>query len=1171
VLRNRFAAAPLFRRVPWLLPLVALAFALGLIPAEAARGTAVGSDMRGYGRIVLTLDKEIKAETQLFNAVLVVRFEEPISMDLDKLNQQLPAYISIARLDPDGKSLRLGLNERYRVDLKPAGERLYLDILPQNWVGLPPALPAEVVQDLVRRARQAEDRLRKIAQDEAKLVQRELTLRVGTAPQFKRATFQMPRTAPVTFDDRNGEISLIFDANFTISAENIRARLAGLVDGVDVEPAEESLRIRLKPKTGLRFRGFREDDTFSIDFERTDGARIEDEPSPKAAEAPAEPAGKAPEMTARAALAAPDASKAAPAAKTAEPKTAEPKTVEPKTAEAKAAAEPTPPQTISIQALDAQRPIETLIEPGIDPQGFALRLGELGDAPVAIVQRGRGLFVLVETGEALNMPSIPPALTKNIEGLKIARVKGGTLIRVTPASEGRFWLLRKDRDLIIQRGKTEGTTSAFSGEMITTRRAFDDAGREALEALVGKAGALHMIEDPESGQRLALVPVPNAALANPKGMVFAEFSIEPTLAGFAALPIDEAVTIKRLAESVLIGHEIKLNLSSLPKEKVEPPVQKRALMLDLDSWNRDSRGTIRETERDFLRAAAEAPRVTRSEARAKLAHFYLANQLYPEALAVLDVLSADDRQAGTSKQILFLKAFASTMMGRLVDATRLLAEPAIAVEGEQKLLQAVVDAKALRYPQAAANFKLSQYELDRYPEALQSEFRQFAIVAAIEAQEPAFARDQLLAFERIDTRFRDPNVQQLLAARLAESQGQNAEAFNSYSLAMQSRDRRIAAEARFGRASAGLADGKITPEDARAEFETLAAIWRRSEVEVKSLERLGEFYANEGRWREAFLASQRATAIMPDHPATRRMEEAMGRRFENLFLNKETDKLSKVEALAIYQEFRSLMPVGRRGDEIARRLADRLHDLDLVSEATEILEHQIKNRLEGVARSSVATRLAIMYLQNRQPTQALTALRATRLASVPEDLRRPRTLIEARALGELFRTDLAIEVLANDSGEDVDRLRADIYWKGKKWREAGESYERVLGDAWQRDEPLTLAQRSDALRAGLAYVLGEEHLSLNRLRGRYLAPMSKTADAGAFKLISDDRITQPQAFRDVARSVVNADTMTDFMASYRKRYPETGGVARPVRSATDGRQSALGKEQAPGQPLPEPG
>ncbi|HUN11352.1 MAG TPA: hypothetical protein PLE50_03655, partial [Rhabdaerophilum sp.] len=93
---------------------------------------------------------------------------------------------------------------------------------------------------------------------------------------------------------------------------------------------------------------------------------------------------------------------------------------------------------------------------------------------------------------------------------------------------------------------------------------------------------------------------------SPKGLTFAEFSIEPTLAGFAVLPIDEAVKIKRLPETLLIGHEIKLNLSALPPEKVEASQQRRALMLDLDGWTQDTRGAIRQTEHNLLRVAAEA-------------------------------------------------------------------------------------------------------------------------------------------------------------------------------------------------------------------------------------------------------------------------------------------------------------------------------------------------------------------------------------------------------------------------------------------------------------------------------------------------------------------------------------------------------------------------------------
>lgn len=1105
-----------------------------LSPAIAAKGLVAGSEMPGFGRIVFTLDREVVAKTRIVNSVLIIEFDEAVTIDMDKLALQLPNYVTVARADPDGRSLRLGLNDRFKIDLKPAGERLYLDLMPPKWQGMPPPLPAEVVQELVRRARQAEDQLRKLARESEKVVNRDILLKVGSTAAFRRAIFSMPRTAPITYEEKDGRLTLIFDANFLITREVIQSRLAGLVQDIEVETGEEMLRITMQTQEGITARGFREDDSFTLDFARADGAPID-------TIATAPPADdRAKDVAAPKAGTATEPDKAATSM---QPVNGEP---------AKAA----PPAESEKPVL----PVSVSVEQGQDAEGFALRVSNLRDTPIAVVQRGRELTILIETGDSFNMPMIPAEIAGRMDGLTLHRMRGASLIRLSPQGEGQFWLQRVYDDLIIQRGRSTTGADGFSGASVRVQRTFDGNGREALAVLVGPKGGLHFIDDPVSGQRLGIVPAPRADFASHKAQGFAEFSIEPTLAGFAVLALDEAVKIQRTPDRLIIGHEIKLNLSNVPADPVDTPRERQPLMLDSRVWLDDTRGEIRAGERALFRAAAEAPKVTRSEARLRLAQFYLANALYPEANAVLDAIVVDDHVTASHKRTIFLRALASAMMGRLVEGARLLREPALGMEAEQKLLQAVIDAKAMRYPMALANFKQATGELDRYPEDLQAVFRPLAVAAAIESEDAGFAREQLLGYEKLNRRYRNPHLQHLLAGRLAESQGRTGDAFAAYSLAAQSADRQIEAEARFGRAATGLADGKIAPEDARSEFETLSAIWRRSEVEIKALAKLGEIYAAEGRWREAFLTAQRATGIMPEHPVTRQLEEAMGRRFENLFLNNEKDRLSKVETLALYQEFRQLIPIGRRGDEIARRLADRLYDLDLAGEAANILEHQVKNRLEGVARASVATRLAVIHLESHQPRKALAALHMTRLASMPAGLRRARALLEARALGDLFRTDLAIEVVANEQGEDVDRLRADIYWKGKRWREAGEHYERVLGDSWQGEAALTDGQRLDAIRSGLAYVLADEKLSLDRLRGRFLAKMAKSDDAGSFDLVTRDHFTQPQAFRDVARQVVNADTMVEFMASYRKRYPDTGGQARPVRRA-DGRQSALERRQ----------
>ena len=84
-----------------------------------------------------------------------------------------------------------------------------------------------------------------------------------------------------------------------------------------------------------------------------------------------------------------------------------------------------------------------------------------------------------------------------------------------------------------------------------------------------------------------------------------------------------------------------------------------------------------------------------------------------------------------------------------------------------------------------------------------------------------------------------------------------------------------------------------------------------------------------------------------------------------------------IDALSLFYDFRDLTPVGRRGDEMIRKLADRLVSVDLLDQAAELLQHQVDNRLQGAARAQVAVRLAVIYLMGRKPDRAIQALRTS--------------------------------------------------------------------------------------------------------------------------------------------------------------------------------------------------
>jgi hypothetical protein len=251
----------------------------------------------------------------------------------------------------------------------------------------------------------------------------------------------------------------------------------------------------------------------------------------------------------------------------------------------------------------------------------------------------------------------------------------------------------------------------------------------------------------------------------------------------------------------------------------------------------------------------------------------------------------------------------------------------------------------------------------------------------------------------------------------------------------------------------------------------------------------------------------------------------------------------------MFYDFRDLTPIGRRGDEMIRRLADRLVAVDLLEQAADLLQYQVDHRLQGAARAQVAMRLAMIYLMDHRPENAFSTLRSTRVEDVNNELRQQRLLIEARALSDLGRHDVALEIIANIQTPEASKLRADILWAGRRWREAAEQIETAYGDRWQQFTPLNDVERADVLRAAAGYALGEDALGLGRFRERYAGKMGEGPDHRAFDVITESIDASGTDFRAVAHSVAAIDTLSGFLRDMQTRYPQTSLPTAAPRSA----------------------
>src|SRR6201999_2100615 len=159
------------------------------------------------------------------------------------------------------------------------------------------------------------------------------------------------------------------------------------------------------------------------------------------------------------------------------------------------------------------------------------------------------------------------------------------------------------------------------------------------------------------------------------------------------------------------------------------------------------------------------------------------------------------------------------------------------------------------------------------------------------------------------------------------------------------------------------------------------------------------------------------------------------------FLDGSADGLEPVQALALFYDFKELTPIGADGDLMVRKLVRRLVDVDLLDQAAELLKYQADNRLDGVPKAQVATDLAVIYLMDRKPEQAIEAINSSRTTVLPAALTAERRLVEARAWMGVGKYDTALEIVDKDASKDAQDLRAEINWKQKNWAAAGPLFE----------------------------------------------------------------------------------------------------------------------------------
>ena len=680
------------------------------------------------------------------------------------------------------------------------------------------------------------------------------------------------------------------------------------------------------------------------------------------------------------------------------------------------------------------------------------------------------------------------------------------------------------------------TMQSPSQPLVVTRNITDPALANVTVPFV-KPGRLHRLIDPDAGDALLVVTAPLPVRGFIKRHDFVEMSLLESIHGIAIHPNSEDVRAEVAPDKVIIGRPGGLTLSSAEASADRATTAVRPIF-DVPEWLKNQEGNFIARLDALIAAAGAIPPDRRTQARLDLARFFMSRGMYQEAKGAADLALSAAKAGQEDPVALTMRAIASILIGHPEQGLKDLANPVIGSNHDSQLWKALAFARQGKFAEAREKFKNVEFAITSLPLDLQRIVISEAMRASLEVRDYSGAAKRGSDLQVVGIPPELKPAMAVLYGRLAEALGHEKDAQNEYKTAIESSDRAAAAEARLLDIMLRQRRDELSQADALRELETLGVMWRGDGVEVRALEMMSRIYSDTGRYAESLAAAKVATRLQPNSEASRAGQDAASALFAQVYLSQKGDDLPPVDALAMFYEYRELTPIGRRGDEMIRRLADRLVAVDLLDQAAELLQYQVDKRLEGAARAQVAARLAMVYLTNRKPDRAISALHTTRISDLSGELRQQRLLLEARAQSDVGRHDLALDIISNINGREAIRLRSDIYWASRRWREASEQIELYYADRWRDFKPLNPVEKGDVIRAVVGYALAEDAIGLARFREKYAPLMSGDADRAAFETASQPAASTSAEFAAIAKMAASVDTLDGFLREMKTRFPD---------------------------------
>lgn len=771
------------------------------------------------------------------------------------------------------------------------------------------------------------------------------------------------------------------------------------------------------------------------------------------------------------------------------------------------------------------------------------------DEPVgaAVFRRGESLWLVFDKKSKIDTGALVRGGKGLVTSVEQVRSNVGAVLRMTTAEgvnptikrAGLSWILEFAHQPLAPNSPLQADAQP------------DSPLGARLFISVPEPGNVIAFRDPEIGDNLLVVPIIPLSHGLPRKWKYPQLHLLATKQGVVIKPIADDVRIRPLRQGVEITTAGTLQVSRVSAEEkanieLEATRQASAGMvptgplsriLDLEKWKRNSLENFMTTRQSLQFAiAATRSKGTREKARREMMKFYFASGFEAEALGVMETIRSDRPEIENEAEFRLMRGAANWLMERYDLARKDLYHESLDGNDEGTFWRALVVAGEGKLQDVAYELRKVGAISTPYPRSIKMPTALKVAEAAVELGDVKQAT-QYLEVLMVDSPTRAQRDQiNLVAGKLKELSGDVDGAIADWEKVMEGVHRLSRAKAAVARTELLLKLELFTSKDAIEEYEKLRFVWRGDDFEFELLRRLGALYLEERMYREGLTALRQAATYFPDHENADQVTRQMSDAFLQLYMQDGADVLPPITAIALYDEFRELTPPGTEGDDMIRRLADRLVDIDLLDRAAFLLESQVDFRLSGEKKATVGARLALIYILDRNYDKALESLDKSNVNKINEELVSERILLRAQALIGIEQTGQALELLAPETNLKAEYMRAGIYWRAKNWNEASRSMAKVVrGLKVKSKQALNQDQALAVLSVSIAYTLDGNEAAVSLITANYAEAMLQTQYADAFQLITDPPEAGMLNYRRLDGIVQKVSSFQGFMEAYKQR------------------------------------